>query len=525
MFFNNIKILTYFFIISLQILPAFEIKKDLQCVAQYSKDGFWYRAVVISVDQSEATVFFVDYGNLEKISFDRIKKIEHTFLKLPAQAVHCCLYSVTKLFLSKDEENYLSDLLYNNQHEVEFFRDFDRVYEVIIKIQNPDDASDKSNILDLCVDNSTTLSYFDQRKKDNKSFVCKIESVDKFWIQENKFICDLELMQEKLVKANFLLPNLATIEEGMMCVAKFSLNNNMYYRARILSHNHNEATVFFIDYGLTSKSNDLRMITKDLAQVKPFARKCCLVKPEGVKKWPDNIDEEFKELSKNGSTVFLLDIIEEGEICLVKLSIDEYDIAQVLIEVCIKYNKNTVEAPSKGEIGQENVATLHSSCKICLYESPGEFWIHHDSLTSELNIVTEKLKEAQYFEKIFKIKKKKKLIAVKYNSLWYRAEVNVHTSSVTILTLIDIGNLLVVNSPFNFRKLPENLIKIPRLATRCYLKPPEYLESWPKKAWDKLTKLYERETKFEVQVHHTIHSLNYSIVSLFFKGQNVEEII
>lgn len=55
-------------------------------------DGKWYRALV-----KEATTFdafdiqFVDYGNRDVVTVDKLRKISSEFLELPFQAIRCWL--------------------------------------------------------------------------------------------------------------------------------------------------------------------------------------------------------------------------------------------------------------------------------------------------------------------------------------------------------------------------------------------------------------------------------------------------
>ncbi|ETE57743.1 hypothetical protein L345_16539, partial [Ophiophagus hannah] len=58
-------------------------------------DGRWYRAFVKDVISLEVIkVQFVDYGNYEEITLDKIRHISSTFLKLPFQGIKCWLSGV-----------------------------------------------------------------------------------------------------------------------------------------------------------------------------------------------------------------------------------------------------------------------------------------------------------------------------------------------------------------------------------------------------------------------------------------------
>ncbi|KAM6442665.1 tudor domain-containing protein 1 isoform 4-T6 [Liasis olivaceus] len=63
--------------------------------AYFSGDGRWYRALVKDIISFELIkVQFVDYGNCEEITLDKIRQISSTFLKLPFQGIRCWLSGV-----------------------------------------------------------------------------------------------------------------------------------------------------------------------------------------------------------------------------------------------------------------------------------------------------------------------------------------------------------------------------------------------------------------------------------------------
>ncbi|XP_037319473.2 tudor domain-containing protein 1 isoform X2 [Pungitius pungitius] len=61
------------------------------CCAQFSADNNWYRAVVVEVDDNEASVIYADYGNAEKVPFSRILPIPMSLLQLPFHVTRCTL--------------------------------------------------------------------------------------------------------------------------------------------------------------------------------------------------------------------------------------------------------------------------------------------------------------------------------------------------------------------------------------------------------------------------------------------------
>ncbi|XP_056385439.1 tudor domain-containing protein 1 isoform X2 [Hyla sarda] len=65
------------------------------CGAYYAGDGNWYRAQVKDIiSPREAKVLFLDYGNIENVSLDKLCKIPSRFLEFPFQAIGCGLSGV-----------------------------------------------------------------------------------------------------------------------------------------------------------------------------------------------------------------------------------------------------------------------------------------------------------------------------------------------------------------------------------------------------------------------------------------------
>ncbi|KAM4034310.1 tudor domain-containing protein 1 [Anomaloglossus baeobatrachus] len=69
--------------------------RDETCAAYYTGDGHWYRAQVQDHRHGHAAkILYVDYGNTEDVSTDKLCKIPSSFLQLPMQAISCSLSGV-----------------------------------------------------------------------------------------------------------------------------------------------------------------------------------------------------------------------------------------------------------------------------------------------------------------------------------------------------------------------------------------------------------------------------------------------
>lgn len=81
---------------TLQVFEPYVSPKAMELVfAQYSLDSCWYRAVVLNnYDEDNIKVFFADFGNMETVPIEKLRKWNKRFELLPFQAVLCRLYSV-----------------------------------------------------------------------------------------------------------------------------------------------------------------------------------------------------------------------------------------------------------------------------------------------------------------------------------------------------------------------------------------------------------------------------------------------
>ncbi|XP_060592483.1 tudor domain-containing protein 1-like [Ruditapes philippinarum] len=73
-------------------LPAIPVPKvGLPCCAQFGYDQCWYRAVIVSVYQEtqQILVLFVDYGNSEVTTYNKLRAIPPSYLTLPCQSLRC----------------------------------------------------------------------------------------------------------------------------------------------------------------------------------------------------------------------------------------------------------------------------------------------------------------------------------------------------------------------------------------------------------------------------------------------------
>ncbi|NXU83160.1 TDR15 protein, partial [Xiphorhynchus elegans] len=86
----------------------------LLCCARYSKDGYYYRAVVTEVLCVNITVYFLDFGNRDTVPCHDVKILLPAFCGLPALAMCCslaCTFPIDGVWVKKETDFFKSLVL------------------------------------------------------------------------------------------------------------------------------------------------------------------------------------------------------------------------------------------------------------------------------------------------------------------------------------------------------------------------------------------------------------------------------
>ncbi|XP_063244129.1 uncharacterized protein LOC134543175 [Bacillus rossius redtenbacheri] len=78
---------------------------------QFSGDGIFYRALVVAVDGDSYTVAYVDFGNQEAVSLDKLRFLNPPLKQHPCFAVRVSLRDMPKTVLTSAAAKYLSQLV------------------------------------------------------------------------------------------------------------------------------------------------------------------------------------------------------------------------------------------------------------------------------------------------------------------------------------------------------------------------------------------------------------------------------
>lgn len=505
------------------------------CAAVYDADGLWYYAEVLDADEDITTVRFMDYGNTDVISnnTDKIRQLPDSHKNLQILAVKCRLDVIPI-----DTEDW-SDSIYDRF--LNLIQSAQSIQALILADTTPkrvDLFLDGKSVSEILVEETLAIKINTEQEPvdeiveleldPHSAFVSHLNSPSEFWIQEEKSVADLEVMADRFLVAD-MFPKVTEAKEGLLCVAKYP-EDDQWYRARIISHNENGTQVIYIDYGNSSISTDIRTIPEDLAVIPPLSRKCCLELPSQIKEWSEEACEEFVKLAADGATIFHLEILKEQEISVIKLTIDDQNVADILALKCEQLPVIEERLPPLGEENLPNVVLSY------IY-SPDEFWIQAESDISELEVMSDRLGNAESFLTLNNHAIGTVCAAIyPEDGYWYRAKIiernenTDNTSAATKVLYIDYGNCSVTEE---LRVLPEDIVNIPALSKQCTLEKPSHITSWSTEASEKFKELaaegntmFQFESLDEGDPMHVRLSLNgTNVVELLLaEGMNIPEV-
>ena len=322
------------------------------CVAKFSEDQQWYRAVVKEVNEKFAKVFFVDYGNEDTVPLGQILKLDERFTQQPLMAIKCCLDGVkppSDGFLEQRMQQ-VSDFMFNSLigHVTCLFTDrmLDESHFVQVRV-------DATNLSDLLVQNSlvskieasplkkipigkqTTAARIKSIQLDggvkrfaNESLdlqidnayeivVTYIETFGEFYfkLKESDTFKNLNNNLKYFYEKKINLPQ-PELVENYPCVY-YEYENKEWHRAKIVHvYDRDHCLVRLVDTGRTryANRNELREIYEKFLEIECQSCMACL---DGLAQLNDDeVDEsiliKFKEIALNRS--FLAKVVKKDKL-------------------------------------------------------------------------------------------------------------------------------------------------------------------------------------------------------------------
>ncbi|XP_077407139.1 tudor domain-containing protein 1 isoform X2 [Vanacampus margaritifer] len=392
--------------------PAYVPYVGEVCIAQFSGDLIWYRALVqkMATDKRSAHVLYIDYGNEEDVTVDRMRPLPADLELFHPCAMECCVSGVEPLDGRWSAEccSVVNQLLTGRVVTVRLVKTLENVHAHAVDIELPIGKRLSSLLIDrgfvqktadlsptvedinaiLCI----SLENFKRQSegKDDNSWAQPPEPLtlavgDSFYVVITHFHSPDNMIVQKVENAGVINELQQSLKQhcnqasamqnfrpapGTVCCAQFS-EDKQWYRAKVLAYSSEERVcVGYIDFGNSEDVNigHLRAISSSLLALPMQAIPCGLagIQPVG-EKWSE---ECLLALQRRVCNRILLAIVEgahEGKALVVMLdevSDPQDNIAELLISVGYA-SLAPVAGPVKGNDSPQAAAEPPALLPVC----------------------------------------------------------------------------------------------------------------------------------------------------------------
>ncbi|NXE52046.1 TDRD1 protein, partial [Casuarius casuarius] len=494
------------------------------CVAKYSLDQTWNRALVKDVDilQKKAQIFYIDYGNQEDISLSRIKALHKDIERFPPCAIKCSLanYDATQKGWNEGITSFSPQFMgkHCSVTVVDILQE-EMMLNFAVDVVLPESVTYSPFSFCVCVlenhskgseekiaEGEEPLHTADSVAKcvcvcvgdAFSGVVSHVQTPENFFCQQMHNGCHLAELQVSLGEYCDKIPSIPDFHPavGNVCCAQFT-EDNLWYRAAILAYTSEDTVlVGYIDYGNFEVLHltRLRPMIQRLMEFPVQAIRCTLA---GVKPlmgaWTSEAISLMKQLVQD--KVFTVKVVDKKSnssvVELVDASVTPVqNVSNYLVEKGCAAEESKMALPaiemSDFEEANEDTAnkniwmwsklTLKQTVDVivCTLYNPGEFYcqISNSSELLALNSLNKSLSE--YCQKtppsVFKPKNGDPCCAFfSADGNWYRALVqNVASDGAVKVCFVDYGNVEEV--PLDkIRKISSSFLKLPFQGIKCWL--------------------------------------------------------
>uniref|UniRef100_A0A8C2A723 Tudor domain-containing protein 1 n=1 Tax=Cyprinus carpio TaxID=7962 RepID=A0A8C2A723_CYPCA len=489
------------------------------CAVKFSLDRNWYRAEVQSVDVARrvASVFYIDFGNEENVTFDNIRPLFENIDAAPPFALQCCVAGVKPLtgswtgectiavrqliagkiltftvldivndgaLLSVDVPlstlgKYMSTFLIEQGYAVK--------EDVSVKLQTEHDIN---SLMTASFENFKRLSGGKNENSDARPPEPLTQGVgDTFTAVVTHLQSPSEILCQKLENTSVIQQLQVNLREhcsntpasenfrpapGTVCCSLFS-EDNQWYRAKVLAYSSEDRVcVGYIDFGNSEEVelNRLRPISKELLALATQAIPCSLAGikcPTGT--WSEEAILMVKRLVCN--RFIRVEILGKKDGRALVSMIDESSDPQTnAAEVLVNMGYAAIESVET-EKHEPTQASFPEMPLLCLADA---------NILTELSY--ELMKHCESERASFTPTVGEPCCALfTGDAHWYRAMVlEVCGEGKARVYFVDYGNSCEVDAA-HLKAITPNLLKLPFQAIRCWLAGVEPVEGqWTKEA-------------------------------------------
>ncbi|KAJ8355892.1 hypothetical protein SKAU_G00186860 [Synaphobranchus kaupii] len=277
------------------------------CCAMYEKDMHYYRALVTDTIEKGAEVYFIDFGNTEKVPYMLIKTLPPKFALEPEFALKCSLSHVVPMedVWTVSATDYFRQIVSNKALLVHVVHKRKREY--VVELYEKGNAGES---IALLMTNAKMAEYWKRTFTDPVQFdgankAGKFEQTADFWCQLKSKFSKLDELMEKIQW--YYETHADPWQQNESCCIVKCPNNGKWYRGCVLRDQAGELDVILVDTGMVvkEKAHNLRAIKAEYLELEGQAFRCSIYNIEpgnsSVGAWRTNACNVLKLFAKENS--------------------------------------------------------------------------------------------------------------------------------------------------------------------------------------------------------------------------------
>ncbi|XP_064604917.1 uncharacterized protein LOC135470098 [Liolophura sinensis] len=450
--------------------PLNDAKVGSKCCARFSEDEAWYRAEILKISTDKTTVRFIDFGNCDSVSsVTELRGIPADLTSIPP---FCIQFRAQSLLSSKK----ISEVMQFVDGKCLEFEITSTVEPLDLKLKCQDglqlmkllqgpvpsgEPVDSTGLLENAGRSqspSTRQSFPSTVLPQDKApvYVTGVERSGQVFVQLARDEEKLMSLADRLQELGEGCPALTTAATGDCCCAKFS-QDEMWYRAEVVSSDSSKVTVRFLDYGNLDEvdRSSLKAIPEEMLKEPFYCLTCRLIgcselSEADVAYLLEHTTDKtvYVEFANKEEPYQIYLTSEEGEDLGVKLreSSKPTDEVPEKVQEPSQSPSPSFKVENRTSYRKQNVPKGKKTAYVTHVDDSGLFYIQLEDDTSKIDALSEKLMDLaseleQDNEPLEKVDPGS-ICCCKFSEdgLWYRACVMDKAPPWVHVRFIDYGN-------------------------------------------------------------------------------------
>nr|CAD7569116.1 unnamed protein product [Timema californicum] len=483
----------------------------------------WYRAMVLDcTNTSGVLVNYLDYGDTDEVSKDKLLEIPASLASFPGQALECSLTGIDLNPPNSDLEEQFNEFL----EDQDVIMHVDSITENRLNVTLYDTDGKKFELINHLGNETFQVDPLCPQliRGQAQVWVSHVEGT-KLYLQTVKDADVLAVLLEQLFSFYETESQGTALDAnvGQLCAAKSSKDDG-WYRAKVLSVSKDDACVVFLDYGNseTIPLSNLRVL--DVSFHVPNIMSFCVILPVEPTVPIEEFTEKVNNLTFEKEFVASF-ILSEGK-WLAELVHNDCSLSAQLVSLNFATRITGTQFATEQVISDELLAQeTKLSVFLSHIESPALFWVQNAGDAAAIEAMQFELQtKADDLQIIETLPDEDTLLAALYDESWYRAKVLETDNNLITVVFVDYGNTDVIDiTSGSLRTLPDELKQNPGFAIKCKfsLEPVEGSE-WSAESMERFESLLESEDPLTVEI---LSGEEVKMVNMFSSDKSIADIL